>query len=271
MLGLTVGDAFGETFFCADFADRLANRRLPEPPWKHTDDTIMATVLLEHVERFGRVDQNILAREWGQAYLDDPNRGYGSMAHIVLNEIGNGAAWQNISRSAFGGQGSYGNGAAMRVAPLGAFFADDLAVAIDEARAQAVITHSHPEAVEGAIAVAAAAAWACQPAGTDMWTFLLPHLSDGPVRTGIKEASGLPLETSPLQAAATLGNGSAVRASDTVPFALWCVARHTNNFREALWTAVSGHGDLDTLAAIVGGIVGLADPEGVPPDWCRTV
>ncbi len=60
----------------------------------------------------------------------------------------------------FNGMGSFGNGAAMRIAPLGAYFADDLDRVAIEAERAAVITHTHPEAVAGAIAVALAAAHA---------------------------------------------------------------------------------------------------------------
>jgi ADP-ribosylglycohydrolase len=54
-----------------------------------------------------------------------------------------------------------------------------------------------------------------------------------------------------------LDNGARLTAQDTVPFALWCAAHHTDDFEEAIWTAVSGLGDRDTLAAIVGSIVVL--------------
>jgi ADP-ribosylglycohydrolase len=46
--------------------------------------------------------------------------------HGVLKAIGDGESWQSVTTSQFDGQGSWGNGAAMRVAPLGAWFADDL-------------------------------------------------------------------------------------------------------------------------------------------------
>ena len=65
-----------------------------------------------------------------------------------------------------------------------------------------------------------------------------------------------------------LGNGSRVTAPDTVPFALWCAARHLDQFEEALWATVSGLGDRDTTCAIVGGVVALAvGPSGLPPAW----
>ena len=55
---------------------------------------------------------------------------------------------------------------------------------------------------------------------------------------------------------------------DTVPFALWCAARHLNDFAEALWCAISVGGDVDTNCAIVGGIVALAvGRERIPSEW----
>ena len=65
-----------------------------------------------------------------------------------------------------------------------------------------------------------------------------------------------------------LGTGSKVTAADTVPFSLWCAARHLGDYEEALWTTVSGLGDRDTTCAIVGGIVALScDPSAIPAAW----
>ena len=65
-----------------------------------------------------------------------------------------------------------------------------------------------------------------------------------------------------------LGTGSKVTAADTVPFSLWCAARHLGDYEEALWTTVSGLGDRDTTCAIVGGIVALScDPTVIPAAW----
>ena len=66
-----------------------------------------------------------------------------------------------------------------------------------------------------------------------------------------------------------MGNGSRVLVADTVPFALWCAARHINNYEEALWATVSGLGDRDTTCAIVGGIVALAWENSVPEGWLK--
>jgi ADP-ribosylglycohydrolase len=53
-----------------------------------------------------------------------------------------------------------------------------------------------------------------------------------------------------------------------VPFCLWCAARHLDDYVEAIWTAVGVGGDIDTICAIVGGIVALgAGRESIPVEW----
>src|SRR6266699_4849057 len=84
------------------------------------------------------------------------------MTRIQMREINAGAKWRETVANAFGGQGSMGNGSAMRVAPLGGYFADDLERCAEESRASSLVTHTHPEGVAGAIAVAVAAAVAWQ-------------------------------------------------------------------------------------------------------------
>lgn len=61
--------------------------------------------------------------------------------HGLLDSIRQGH-WRGEARSLFGGQGSFGNGSAMRVAPLGAYFADDLDMVVEQAERSAVTTHA---------------------------------------------------------------------------------------------------------------------------------
>ena len=162
--GLSIGDAFGEMFSYRPLALRsqFEDGTLPSGPWRHTDDTEMAIVIFEMLARFGRIDADLLAMKFADRFRKDSERGYGKGTRILLDAILTGGDWRQLSTSAFGGQGSMGNGAAMRVAPLGAFFADDLNLVIQEASLSATPTHAHPEAQAGAIAVAVAAATAWQ-------------------------------------------------------------------------------------------------------------
>src|SRR6266550_4382390 len=100
------------------------------------------------------------AKRFARRFGRDPKRGYGKRTRIQMREIVAGAKWRQTAANAFGGQGSMGNGSAMRVAPLGAYFADDLERCAEEAKASSLVTHTHPEGVAGAIAVAVAAAMA---------------------------------------------------------------------------------------------------------------
>src|SRR5262249_54105563 len=138
----------------------FAGRSAPPGPWRYTDDTEMALGIVEVLGRHGAVEQYDLARVFARRYERDIYRGYGPGAHVLLAAIANGTPWRNASYSAFGGEGSMGNGSAMRVAPVGAYFADDLDDVVEQARASSVVTHAHPEGVAGAISVAVAAAWA---------------------------------------------------------------------------------------------------------------
>lgn len=161
--------------------------------------------------------------------------------------------------------GSMGNGGAMRVAPLGAYWSDNWDAVVKQARLSAQVTHTHAEGQAGAIAVAIAAAWAARLGmdteagpGRRLLEVVLEYTPDGETRRGLVHALALSPGLSVQTAASLLGCGLRVTSPDTVPFALWCAARHIDDYTEALWTTVAGLGDRDTTCAIVGGIVVLA-------------
>jgi ADP-ribosylglycohydrolase len=166
----------------------------------------------------------------------------------------------------------------MRVAPIGTYFADDLDAVIENARRSAMVTHAHPEAAAGAIAVALAAALLRQAHtnnsswdGRDFLKQVLDLTPRSEVQEGIRHARGMVEEGDVREAAAVLGVGERVTAQDTVPFCLWCAARHPDSFDDALWLTVSGLGDRDTTCAIVGGIVAAGvGIEGIPAAWLQS-
>ncbi len=273
--GLSVGDAFGERFFIhiSSLLLLIGQRVLPEPPWRFTDDTQMALSIVAQLRRSGVIDQDKLAKSFGKHY--DISRGYGPAMHQLLPLIRSGKKWRTAAHSLFGGQGSFGNGGAMRVAPLGAYFADDLAAVSTYAAQAAEVTHAHPEGSAGAVAVALAAAWACRLraeapsiAPADLLDRIAQDVPESQVRTGILSARDFTPAMSIATVAGILGSGSRVTAQDTVPFALWCAAHFMASYTEALWQTVSGLGDRDTNCAIVGGIVAAyVGIDGIPPEW----
>jgi ADP-ribosylglycohydrolase len=274
--GLSVGDAFGERFFFVPpevVMSSVEVRILPIPPWHYTDDTNMALSIVSILRQYGKIDQDALALNFAEYY--DPSRGYGMGMHRLLGQLQQGKSWKEESKNLFFNQGSFGNGAAMRVAPLGGYFAHNLDQVVEQARLSAEVTHAHPEGIAGAIGVAIAAALALELRGYDPapnpQAFLdqvLPFIPESEVQTGVRQARDLPPGTTVMDAVKALGNGSAISAQDTVPFALWCAAQSLDNYEEALWLTVSGLGDRDTNCSIVGGIVALyTGPEGIPSQW----
>lgn len=274
---LGIGDALGEmlNYRYFDAPKRLAEDDLPPGPWFHTDDTEMAISIVAVLKSHGSMNQDALARRFARRFERDPNRGYGTMTRIQMRELIAGAKWQETSRKAFGGKGSMGNGGAMRVAPLGAYFADDLERCAAEARASSEVTHTHPEGVAGTIAVALATAlaWQLKEKSTHerprrFFDEILRLTPESEVWRKILLASQTPVEFPIEDAVKTLGNGSLVTAPDTVPFCIWIAAHHSTDFKSALAKTISAGGDCDTNAAIVCGIVALSSGrESIPAEW----
>lgn len=274
---LSLGDALGEMLaYRAQTAPQwLAQNDLPGGPWFHTDDTEMAISICAVLKSHGFIHQDALAKRFARRFERDPERGYGMMTRTQLRDMIAGADWRHTAASAFGGQGSMGNGGAMRVAPLGAYYAEDLERCAAEARASSVVTHTHPEGVAGAVAVAVAAAMAWRLKGVSkaeradrFFDEILRITPESQVRRKILVAKGTPASTPVEAVARSLGCGELVTAPDTAPFCVWVAAHHLDNFVEALVQTICVGGDCDTNAAIVGGIVALSTGrEGIPPSW----
>jgi ADP-ribosylglycohydrolase len=108
--------------------------------------------------------------------------------------------------------------------------------------ANAVITHRDPRAEAGALAVAQAA-WHASVGRED--DFVIPPEFVNPPAENVK--------------------GFVV---DTVAIVLAAWKRHPRDYRAAVLEAVRAGGDTDTVAAIVGGIVGAAvGKDGIPTEW----
>jgi ADP-ribosylglycohydrolase len=267
--GLSLGDAFGQR------SGPVVSKVLPSGPWTVSDDTMMAWSMLQVFETKESLDQNLLAAILAERYEDDSSRGYDKEMHRVLSEISGGRNWEHVASESFHGRGSRGNGAAIRVAPLGAFYADDLDQLILQAARSAVVTHTHPEAAHGAmvVALAAAAAWKSRRInktvkGRSFLETVRRKTPIGPMRQAVTLARDLPPGTSSKRAAELLGSGAKCLAIDTVPLALWISAHNLSNFEKALWTVLKVAVDRDTVGAMVGGIIAQAvGYQGLPMEW----
>lgn len=265
--GLALGDALGSQFFVPANYPSLQSGTLPAGVWQWTDDTEMACSVVTVLDSRGAIDQDALAASFAQRH--DFDRGYGPAVNRMLRLIRQeGADWRTLAAQMFNGQGSWGNGAAMRVAPLGAWYAGEPEAAAEQAEQSAYTTHQHREAVAGAMAVAAAAALvAATDAPKDPVALLDEVIGLVPrsaVHVGLRRARDMLDYADVATVAAVLGCGRRTSAHDTVPFALWSAARHLGDYEQAFWTTARAGGDVDTTCAIVGGIV-AARPDGVPP------
>ncbi len=154
LLGLALGDAMGakhEGGLAARSLWWLLGLRRPGV-LRWSDDTQMTLVLAQSLARHGRIHQDELAAGWAREARW--SRGYGPGTLRLLKRVRGGMSWEQAARSVFP-DGSYGNGAAMRVAPIGLFHDDPLQRRA-AAEASARITHAHPLGVEGAVLIAEA-------------------------------------------------------------------------------------------------------------------
>ncbi|MGI9240630.1 MAG: ADP-ribosylglycohydrolase family protein [Verrucomicrobiales bacterium] len=277
--GLSVGDALGEALSYQCYRARELDdfSAFADGSVRYTDDTEMALGIIDVLRSSRSIDEDLLAWKFAARFKRDPDRGYGRMARRILEEIGAGVAWRAAAGGAFGGGGSFGNGAAMRVAPLGAYFSGDPARLSEAAARSAQVTHCHPEGIAGAVAVAAAAGAATaargslqQPAAAErIWEEVLHRTPPSLVHDRLAGARGM-VDAAPGEIAKEFGNGAEISAQDTVPFCIWNACRCLGDYSEAILSTVEVDGDCDTNAAIVGGIVtGFLGREGIPADWLR--
>ncbi|MEU6770236.1 ADP-ribosylglycohydrolase family protein [Streptomyces sp. NPDC046759] len=267
--GLAVGDALGSQFFVPANYPLLKRRELPAAPWQWTDDTEMACSVVAVLAEHQRIDQDALSRSFAEHH--DFDRGYGPAVNRLLRLVREGGDWRELAAGLFNGRGSWGNGAAMRIAPLGAWYADDPEQATHQAEISAYPTHQHREAVVGAMAVAAAAALVGSPDGPPSPESLLDGVialvPKSAVGQGLRRARDMLDYGDAGTVAAVLGCGRRTTAHDTVPFALWSAARSLGDYETAFWTTAGAGGDVDTTCAIVGGVLASGKAGTPPAEW----
>lgn len=247
----------------------------------YTDDTQMMIGVAESLIACGGFDGADMARRFVENY--DARRGYGRGAMQAIRALRNGVPWEAVGAQLFGGKGSFGNGAAMRVAPVGCFYHDDPAELRRVADLSASITHAHPLGRQGAVLLASAVALAIRlepDAAFESRAFLdklvtsLPADGDEARRSGADEfRSRLAriedlLARSPTVREVVEALGNDVTAPGSVPAALYAFLAHPHSFREAVVYAVNLGGDTDTIGAMTGAVAGaLHGVESIPGEW----
>ena len=223
MLGAVIGDIVGSVY---EFNNYRAKDFDPffHPNAFFTDDTVCTVAVADAL--LNRRDPAVALKDWGRRYW----------------EIGGWGArfgdW--LTRDDLAAYGSYGNGAAMRVAPAG-LLASSLEEAIALSDRVTEVTHNHPEGMRGAAATAA--------------TIFLARsgIQARQIRQDIARRFGYDLSASVDEIRPVYRFNETCQ--ETVPQALICALEATD-FEDAIRNAISIGGDSDTVAAIAG--AGLA-------------
>ncbi len=219
MLGAIAGDIVGSIYEAAPI--KRKDFVLFGPGCRFTDDTVLSVAVADCLLNDGDFAGSL--RAYARAH---PRRGYGAMfLRWALSD----------DMPAYG---SWGNGAAMRVSPVG-FAARDERQALELAARSAAVSHDHPDAVAGAQAVALA-------------IFLARRGRDGQaIRSEIAGRFGYDLSEGVAEIRARYRFD--VSCAGTVPPAV-VSAVEAVDVEDALRNAVSLGGDSDTLACIAGGL-----------------
>ncbi len=241
----------------------------------YTDDTEMTLALAGAIIEEGGVKAATCAEKYSLFY--SPQRGYGAGAHQVLHALKGGADYRQTGRMTFP-DGSFGNGGAMRIAPVGFVYRNAPDDVLYQAVYDAVMcTHVHPEGVDGAAVQARAIA-------------LLSHIEDAETLNPVAFLSTLKkiartavmrqkmdilmrlVERNDSPEAAILNLGNGIRASEAVPAALFASLCNYKDPEQAVINSVHLGGDADTIGAMCGAHMGALHGRGwIPLRWFRKI
>jgi ADP-ribosylglycohydrolase len=228
MLGAIAGDIIGSVYEFRNI--KTKEFELFSSRCCFTDDTVLTVAAADSILTGTPYVENL--KIFFHAY---PYCGYG----------GSFAGWaQSDSSEPYN---SWGNGAAMRISPVGYAYAD-LETVLQKSREFTEVTHNHPEGIKGGQATAAAIFLARQRQSKDQ----IQNYIESQFQYDLSEHTDLIRPTYEFNES----------CQETVPQAIRAFLDSTD-FEDALRIAVSLGGDTDTLACITGGIA-QAFYQGVP-------
>jgi poly(ADP-ribose) glycohydrolase ARH3 len=237
----------------------------------YTDDTHMTIGVAESLVENQGFDGEHMAQTFIRNYEAEPWRGYGPGPPRIFRMIKGGEPWNSAANKLYKG-GSFGNGSAMRVAPIGLLYSNDAAKLREFAYKSSSITHSHELGKGGAVLQAYAVALALNASAEeeiDREDFIskLQNFAQNQLykekMAQIKELLG---EQDRAKVIAVLGNG--IEAPRSVPTAIYCFLKQPGSYRDCVIYAVSLGGDTDTIACMAGAISGAyLGIEAVPQKW----
>lgn len=260
LIGLAIGDSLGaqcEGCFSVEIIEDNISR--------YTDDTAMMIGIAESLIECHGLNAEHMAKKFLENYEKEPWRGYGSGPPRIFKMIKQGAKWdKTLDKELYPG-GSFGNGSAMRVAPIGLLYRDDLNKLREAAYKSSMITHSHPLAMEGAALEAYAIALALKEEKEFLDKLIGFTKKEVYQRKLERIRKLLPKKQNKREIVRELGNG--IEAFNSVPTAIYSFLA-SSSFEDSLIYSVSLGGDTDTIAAMCGAIAGAWwGVEKIPERW----
>ncbi len=262
MLGTAMGDALGASREGHGLASEARIGRLIERSHRlrYTDDTHMTLGVAQSLVECGGFDEAHMLQRFIDNYDQEPWRGYGPGPPRVFRMVKEGVPCIEAARRLYDG-GSFGNGGAMRVAPIGLFFWNQPTRLREVAYRASAITHAHPLGMEGATLQARAVALAIaqhssQPLDQEAFIGALAEFTTENVyREKLAEVRALlPDVDDRRHVAGRLGQG--IEAFNSVPTAIFAFLSHASDFLSTVTYAISLGGDTDTIAAMAGAMSG---------------
>ena len=279
LMGCAVGDALGAPLegrsreqiatmqgITEDYRPYRHKKEVDFPRGQYTDDTQLTLAIVKSLLTCGQVDPADIAAEFVKLWESNEIVGAGPVAHRAVKRLMEGIRWQDAAAA----DDLPLNGAAMRIAPVGLWHFDDADQLVRDVELASVVTHRHPLAVDGAIAVATAVA--CGATSTEIETVSFLDAVHGSVADrspgfasrlrGLDE--WLPrTETVALEAivagegrAKGRGFGVPALVEPTVLAALYVFLKSPDDYMATMDRALRVGGDVDTVAAIAGAISG---------------
>ncbi len=280
LLGVAIGDALGMPFEglpaqaigqrYGRVTDFVAAPRRGLSAGQFTDDTQMMLMHAESIVASGKVDPEDLAQRFMAWLRSGSARGIGRSTLHSIRRLMQGVPWQESGQT---GEYSAGNGVAMRIAPVGLLYCRDRGKLPQAVEVGGCITHLHPEALKGGLAVAYAVAQLVtgEVALDSLLDDIVAFVGECEVTRNVARARELLAAGTPTdRALEALGTSGYV--VHTVASALYCFLRTPNDFEETVIAAVMGGGDTDTTGAVAGAISGAFNGlEGIPRRWLEGV
>ena len=272
LVGTGIGDALGAPFEGYPEVDSAEIEEVADSQevLTYTDDTHMMIGVAESLVKNQGFDGKDMADTFVRNYELEPYRGYGPGPPHIFRLIRAGVAWNEAAPRLYHG-GSYGNGSAMRAAPIGVFYHDDPAMLREVACQSSQITHAHQLGKEGATlqAYAVALATNLEPPTFDRSDFLarlMSFVSEEIYREKLNKIEALLRQSDKGKVILELGNG--IEAFNSVPTAIYSFLSQPRSFTQAVLQAISLGGDTDTIGAMTGAISGAyLGFDSIPGRW----